>query len=84
VNALWCFEGYYLLIVTLRILGLLYLTKRRILDWLDRGLGTLLRRLALKRKATRSAGPRPLDQNATSAQPPLAFKLRSTGPRPPL
>jgi hypothetical protein len=36
VKALWCFAGYYLLIVTLRILGLLYVTKKQVLGWLDR------------------------------------------------
>jgi len=36
VKALWCFAGYYLLIVTLRILGLLYVAKKEKLAWLDR------------------------------------------------
>jgi len=36
VKALWCFGGFYLLVVTLRILGLLYVTKKQVLGWLDR------------------------------------------------
>jgi hypothetical protein len=35
-KAFWCFAGYYLLIVTLRILGLLYVTKKEKLAWLER------------------------------------------------
>ncbi len=34
VKALWCFAGFYVLIVTLRILGLLYVTKKEKLGWL--------------------------------------------------
>jgi hypothetical protein len=35
-KAFWCFAGFYLLVMTLRILGLLYVTKKEVLGWLDR------------------------------------------------
>jgi hypothetical protein len=35
-KAFWCFAGFYLLVVTLRILGLLYVTKKDRLGWLER------------------------------------------------
>jgi hypothetical protein len=36
VKVFWSVAGFYLLVVTLRILGLLYLTKKATLGWLDR------------------------------------------------
>jgi hypothetical protein len=36
VKAFWCVAGFYLLVVTLRILGLLYVTKKDRLGWLER------------------------------------------------
>jgi len=36
LKAVWCFAGFYLIIVTMRFLGLLYVTKKQKLGWLHR------------------------------------------------